>query len=154
MRIDRNGTWYYHGSPIGRKELVCLFASVLRRYPDGSYWLVTPAEAGRVEVEDAPFVGVELFVSGSGRDMVLSVRTNVDEVVTIDAAHPLKMVAEDGGEPIPYVEVRDGIAARLTRPVFYELVALGTEEKAGADPLFGIWSRGTFFPLGSLEGAR
>lgn len=154
IRIDRNGTWFYHGSPIGRKELVCLFASVLRRYDDGSYWLVTPAEAARIEVEDAPFLAVEAFVAGNGRDMTLSFRTNVDEVVTVDAEHPLRM----GGDPqrddqVPYVVVRGGLEARLTRSVYYELVALGTEEKVGGKPLYGIWSRGTFFPLGSLDGS-
>lgn len=155
MRIDRNGTWFYHGTPIGRKEMVRLFASVLRRYPDGSYWLVTPHEAGRVEVEDAPFLAVEAQIAGSGRDTVVSVRTNVDDTVTIDAEHPLKMVSAHGGEPIPYVVVRDGLDARLTRSVYYELVAHGCEYdngKADADPLYGIWSRGTFFPLGSLGG--
>ncbi|MDT8264849.1 DUF1285 domain-containing protein, partial [Roseomonas sp. DSM 102946] len=56
MRIARDGTWHYRGSPIGRKELVCLFASVLKRLPDGGYVLETPAERGRIAVDDAPFV--------------------------------------------------------------------------------------------------
>lgn len=153
IRIGRDGTWYYHGSPIGRKEMVCLFASVLRRYPDGSYWLVTPAEAGRIEVEDVPFLGVELFVSGSGRDQIVSVRTNVDEIVTIGEDHPLRMMGgPQRDDRIPYVEVRDGLAARLSRPVFYELVALGVEQGTGADRAFGVWSAGRFFPLGSVDG--
>jgi hypothetical protein len=154
MRIDRNGTWFYHGSPIGRKEMVCLFASVLQRYPDGSYWLVTPAEAGRIEVEDVPFLGIELFVSGSGRDQVLSVRTNVDEIVTLDEDHPLRMMGDaQSDDRIPYVEVRDGLAARLLRPVFYELVTLAVPRQAdGDDQVLGVWSKGVFFPLGSPDG--
>lgn len=154
IRIDRAGTWFYHGSPIGRKEMVCLFASVLRRHPNGSYWLVTPVEAGQIEVEDVPFLAVELYVANGGRDMVVSLRTNVDEMVTVDANHPLRMAHDPQrpDEPIPYVLVRDGLEARLTRAVYYELVAYGFEEKVGEDPLYGIWSRGMFFPLGRLDG--
>ncbi len=132
--------------------MVCLFASVLTRREDGSYWLVTPAEEGRIEVEDVPFAAVEMFTSGSGRELVVSFRTNVDECVTVDADHPLRIETEhETGEPSPYVLVRDGLEARLTRSVYYELVAKGFEEKIGEDVLYGIWSKGTFFPLGKLE---
>src|SRR5580698_5186628 len=78
--IRRDGTWLYRGSPIGRKELVCLFSSVLRREADGSFWLQTPAERGRIDVEDAPFLAVELDWCGDGRHQHLSFRTNVDQV--------------------------------------------------------------------------
>jgi len=149
MRIDRDGSWFYHGSRITRKEMVCLFASVLQRRADGSYWLVTPFEAGRIEVEDVPFMAVEMFTSSSGRDQVVSFRTNVDECVTLDGDHPLRIVMDpESGEPRPYVLVRNGLEARLTRSVYYELVALGFEEKMENELLYGIWSSGTFFPLG------
>jgi len=152
LRIDRNGRWFYHGSPIDRKEMVCLFASVLQRHADGSYWLVTPDEMGTIQVDDVPFIAVEMFSSGCGRDKVISFRTNMDELVTVDAAHGLR-IAEcvETGEPIPYVHVRDGLEARLTRSVYYELVAQGFEEKVDGEELYGIWSSGTFFPLGRLD---
>jgi len=152
IRIDRGGTWFYRGSPITRKEMVCLFANILTRRADGSYWLITPHEAGRIEVEDVPFLAVEMFTSGCGRDMVVSFRTNVDELVTVDAGHPLRVARDAFGEPVPYVLVRDRIEARLTRPVYYELVARGFEEKVGDEALYGIWSKGTFFSLGRLDG--
>lgn len=153
LRIDRNGTWYYQGSPIGRKELVRLFASVLRRGEDGDYWLVTPAEMGRVEVEDAPFLAVELTVTGRGGDQILTFRTNIDETVTIDSEHPLRVVVNpQTGEPSPYVTVRPGLEARVARSVYYELVGLGVEERSGSDHIYGIWSKGAFFPLGRLDG--
>lgn len=149
IHIDRSGRWFYHGSTIPRKEMVCLFASMLERRADGSYWLRTDDEEGRITVEDVPFVAVELFACQSGRDMVLSLRTNVDEIVTVDKEHPLRIVAcPDTGESVPYVHVRDGIEARLTRAVYYELVAMGFEEKVGGDVLYGLWSSGIFFPLG------
>ncbi len=151
IRIDRQGRWFYHGSPIARKEMVCLFASMLRRRDDGSYWLVTPDERGRIHVEDVPFVAVEMFRCGAGREMVVSFRTNMDEIVTVDGDHPLRIVeCPKTGEQIPYVMVRDGLEARLTRAVYYELVAQGFEEKVGGEDLYGLWSSGTFFPLGRL----
>jgi hypothetical protein len=152
IRIDRSGCWYYHGSPIDRKEMVCLFASMLTRRPDGSYWLVTDDEMGRIVVDDVPFMAVEMFRGGSGRDMVVSFRTNIDEMVTVDAGHPLRLASDPAtGDLAPYVVVRDGIEARLTRSVYYDLVAQGLEEQVGGDELYGLWSSGTFFPLGRLE---
>lgn len=154
LRIDRHGRWFYHGSPIPRKEMVCLFASMLCRGKDGGYWLVTPDERGRIEVEDVPFLAVEMFTCGGGRDLVVSFRTNMDELVTVDGEHPLRVVeCPETGEMLPYVLVRDGLEARLTRSVYYELVAHGFEEKVGGDDLFGLWSSGTFFPLGRLTDA-
>jgi hypothetical protein len=150
MRIARDGKWFYHGTPIPRKEMVCLFASMMERRADGSYWLVSPIEECEIEVEDVPFLAVELFICGSGREMVFSFRTNVDECVTLNADHPLRVTLDASNTP-PYVTVRNGLEARLTRSVYYELVALGLEEKVGEEQLYGVWSSGIFFPLGRLE---
>jgi hypothetical protein len=151
MRIARDGSWHYLVSPIKRIELVRLFASVLRREADGSYWLVTPVERGRIEVEDVPFVAVELEVTGTGQEQRLRLRSNLDEWVTLDGRHPLRLrPAESGaGEAgaIPYVEMRPGLEARLARPVYYELVELGTEHREGERTRFGVWSAGRFFAL-------
>lgn len=152
IKIDRNGRWFYHGSPINRKEMVCLFASVMSRDTEGRYWLTTPEERGTIEVEDVPFMAVELFTCQCGRDRVVSFRTNVDELVTVDQNHPLRVTeCPDTGEPMPYVTVREGLEARLTRSVYYELVALGYEEILNGEHLYGLWSSGTFFPLGRLD---
>ena len=151
IRIGRDGTWYYHGSPIGRKPLVRLFASVLRREDDGSFWLVTPVERGRIIVDDAPFTAVELTVTGTGTQQVLRFRTNLDDEVVVDAAHPLRVAADaESGEPSPYILVRDGLEARLTRPVFFELVALAEKRAAEREEIYGVWSSGQYFPIGSL----
>jgi hypothetical protein len=155
--IRRDGTWLYRGSPINRKELVCLFASVLKRENDGSFWLETPAERGRIEVEDAPFVAVELDWTGDGRQQTLSFRTNVDQVLTAGPDHPIR-VAHDllTCEPTPYILVRPGpehhlaIEARINRAVYYELVALSVPEWVGCRRMLGVWSRGRFFSLGEL----
>jgi len=152
ISIDRQGRWFYHGTPINRKEMVCLFASVMHRAPDGGYLLITPGEMGRIEVEDVPFLAVEMFACGSGRDKVISFRTNMDEMVTVDAEHPLRIETGDSTrEPSPYVMVRNGLEARLTRSVYYDLVSQGWEEERGDEKVYGLWSSGIFFPLGRLD---
>jgi hypothetical protein len=151
MRIARDGTWYYQGSPINRIPLVKLFASVLRREADGSYWLVTPAERGRVTVEDAPFLAVAVDAEGEGRARKLIFRTNLDEIVTAGPDHPLRVETAADGTPAPYILVRPGLEARLARPVFYELAELGHVERIGGEEQFGVWSGGMFFRLGETE---
>jgi uncharacterized protein len=148
MRIARDGTWYYRDSPIGRLPLVKLFASVLRREPDGSYWLVTPVERGRIAVEDAPFLAVELTALGQGRDQQLIFRTNLDEIVAAGPDHPIRVETALSGQPAPYILVRGALEARLSRPVFYELVELAVDERIRGKMQFGVWSNGAFFPLG------
>lgn len=152
MRIARDGTWFYRGSPINRLPLVKLFASVLRRETDGSYWLVTPVERGRVVVEDAPFIAVALDKQGAGRDQHLIFRTNLDEIVTAGREHPIRVETASDGTPSPYIMVRAGLEARLSRPVFYELAELGEEAAIGGETQFGVWSEGMFFRLGDPEG--
>ncbi len=150
MRIDRNGTWYYRGSPIGRLALVKLFSTVLRRDAEGLHWLTTPVENGRIEVEDAAFIAVELIAEGKGRNQIIRFRTNVDDVVTLDDAHTLRVAHDtESGEPRPYIHVRKGLEARLARAVYYHLVEIGEESDDNAGT-FGVWSSGRFFPLGSL----
>lgn len=147
IRILRDGTWLYHGSPIGRKPLVRLFSTVLRRDDDG-FWLVTPVERGRIEVDDAPFTAVEMTVEGTGAAQRLTFRTNVDDTVTADAAHPLRVALAPDGEPSPYVLVRDRLEALIVRAVYYDLVELGEERLVDGEERYGVWSAGTFFLLG------
>jgi hypothetical protein len=152
IAIGRDGTWYYHGSPIGRKPLVKLFASVLRRDEAGDYWLITPVERGRIVVEDAPFTAVEVTAEGQGRAQTLRFRTNLDDEVELGPDHPLRVDHDpESGEPSPYIHVRDRLEALILRPVYYHLVELGVEEKIGDQTAFGLWSKGQFFALGSLE---
>jgi hypothetical protein len=151
MRIARDGTWHYNNSPIGRLPLVKLFATVLRRDEAGVYWLVTPAERGRIAVDDVPFIAVELDVRGEGHDQALIFRTNLDDLVTADAAHRLRVEEHVEGGPHPYILVRNGLEARLARSVFYRLVECGCEERVGETVTFGVWSKRIFFPLGTLE---
>src|SRR5271170_7103856 len=148
IRILRDGTWLYHGSPITRKPLVRLFASVLRRESD-AFWLVTPVERGRIVVDDAPFTAVEMTVDGAGTTRRITFRTNLDEIVAADAAHPIRVALADGsGEPSPYVVVRDGLEALIARAVYYELVEHGETCRLDGEERYGVWSAGTFFPLG------
>lgn len=147
MRIARDGTWYYLGTPIGRPAMVKLFSSVLRRESDGSFVLVTPVERLGIAVEDAPFQAVELFTSGDGRDRSMAFRLNTDEHVLVDAAHRLRVTIDPTTEePRPYVHVRRGLEALIRRSVFYEMAELALVEQAPQAPL-GLWSAGTFFTI-------
>jgi hypothetical protein len=146
IRIARDGTWWHNGGIIGRIGLVKLFASVLQRDEAGDYWLVTPAERGRITVEDAPFVAVEMAVSGAGQEQVLRFRTNLDEWVEAGPDHPLT-IRMAGEAAVPYVAVRGGLEAVLARAVYYDLMSLVTAEPGTARQ--GVWSHGLFFPLAS-----
>ena len=139
MRIARDGSWYHEGRPIARPALVHLFASILRREPDGGFVLVTPAEKLDIAVEDAPFVAVEMKSEGEGRGRNLAFRLNTGDLVVVGPDHPLKLEGER-----PYVEVRKGLDALIARPVYYELAEMALEEG-------GLWSGGAFFRLGSGE---
>lgn len=151
MRIARDGTWFYRGSPINRRPLVKLFSSVLKRAESGEYWLVTPAERGRIQVDDAPFTAVEVDAAGANRDQALTFRTNLDEFVIADRDHPIRVSYHRGkGEPSPYILVRPGLEALILRPVFYHLVELGEVRKLDGIEQLGVWSGGEFFVLGKL----
>lgn len=141
MRIAADGSWYHQGDPIQRPAMVRAFSTILRRETDDSYALVTPYQKLSIEVEDAPFVAVQLESQGSGEDRTLAFRLNTDHLVVAGPDHPLRFGTD---EPQPYLHVRGGLEAVLARPVYYELVELALTENN--DPL-GIWSAGAFFPM-------
>ncbi|HWA90432.1 MAG TPA: DUF1285 domain-containing protein [Rhizomicrobium sp.] len=144
IRIARDGTWHHQGTPIGRKELVRLFSTILRK--DGAdYVLVTPAEKMRIVVEDAPFLAVLMDAEGAGREQRLSFTTNVGDVTVADADNPIRVETDPvTEEPAPYVHVRRGLEAKIARAVFYQMADLAVVE---GDRL-GVWSGGVFFPIG------
>ena len=156
MRITADGDWHYQGSRIPRPPLVKLFATALQRAPDGSYWLVTPVEAGRVEVADVPFTIVELTVDEPGPEQVIRLRSNLDEWLPLDAEHPLTMrQPPEGKAPAPYIVIRPAtegrlaLEGRLLRPVFYHLVELAQLDDATGS--LEVASAGQRFSLGRLE---
>jgi len=148
MRIAADGTWFYQGSPIGRKPLVRLFSRVLRKDDDGKHYLVTPVEKIDVAVDDAPFLAVELEVKGSAKNQTLTFRTNVGDVVRCGPDHTLRFVVEErSGGMKPYLRVRGRLEALVTRAIYYDLVELASPEGEGADERLGLWSGGVFFPI-------
>ena len=143
ITINRDGTWSHEGSLIKRQSLVKLFASVLRK--DGEdYFLVTPVEKLKISVEIAPFIvkGLQVFHSGS-KQQVISGTTNLDEQFVVDESHPLWVKTTAKGDPLPCVELRDGLTGLLNRSVWMELADIVVEQ----DSLLGVWSSGTFFEL-------
>lgn len=149
MRIAVDGSWFYMGTPIGRKEMVRLFSSILRHDDDGRYYLVTPVEKIGIQVDDAPLVAVELTRAGEGQNQTLGFRTQVDDHVIAGADNPIRVETDpDTFEPRPYILVRDRLEALINRSVFYELVTIA-EQDDDSDELF-VWSAGEKYSLGRV----
>ncbi len=148
MEIRSDGSWWHEGSRIGRERLVKLFSRILRKDPDGEIYLVTPYEKVIVHVEDAPFLAVRVDQIGEGADQVLKFTTNLDDIAVAGPSCPLRVETDtETLEPSPYVLVRGGLEAKLTRACFYDLVSMAMPN--AADPsVLGVWSSGKFFEIG------
>jgi hypothetical protein len=150
MRIARDGTWYYLGTPIGRKPMVKLFSTIIRRDGD-DYFLITPVEKVGIRVDDAPFVAVTLQVEGEGEAQVLRFTSNVDEEILAGDEHPIRVTLDSvTEEPAPYLRVRSNLDALIHRNVFYQMVELAVPRELDGESWLGVWSSGTFFPIGPL----
>lgn len=147
MRIAKDGTWFYMGTPIGRIRLARLFSSVLKKEGD-DFFLVTPAEKVGITVEDAPFLAIDFEVSGTGREQVLTFQTSMGDSAAADATHPLKLGQRDDGSSAPYIEIRGGLDALIDRKSFFRLMDLAEEELIDGAPQMGVWSSGVFFSTG------
>ncbi|KAF1071657.1 MAG: hypothetical protein GAK45_00462 [Pseudomonas citronellolis] len=148
MRIARDGTWYYQGTPIGRKPMVRLFSTILRRDGD-QYLLVTPVEKVGIQVDDAPFLAVAVEVVGEGEAQVLHFTDNVENRFSAGVEHPIRVELDpQTEEPAPYVRVRTNLEALIHRNVFYQLVELAVPRDVDGQPWLGVWSGGQFFPIG------
>ncbi len=153
IRIAADGTWFHNGSPIRREKMVRLFASILRAEPDGSIRLVTPVEAVGITVEDAPFVAVEMAVDGAGSERRISFRTNVDDLVAVGPDHPLHFEEGTGGALKPYLLVRGGLWALVSRALTYDLVALAEERESEGRLWLGLEAGGCFHRIAPAEAA-
>jgi uncharacterized protein len=148
MEIRGDGTWFYMGTPIGRQPLVRLFSTVLRKDDDGRTYLVTPVEKVGIRVQDAPFVAVEMVVSGEGDAQLLTFRTNVGDVVEAGPEHVLRFeIAGENSELKPYLHVRGKLEALVSRPVMYDLVELGEHVNIEGVSMFVVRSAGALFPM-------
>jgi len=149
MRISRDGQWIYRGEPMRREALVRLFASILRREADGEYYLVTPVEKWRIQVEDTPLLAHSLSIEGEGADQVVTLETNVGETLAISPEHPLSVDCyPDSDEPRPVILVRHGVEARLTTAAYYDLAEQLSEEIVDGKPVYGLYSCGNFYKVG------
>lgn len=147
IHIQRDGTWFYLGTPIGRASLVRLFSTILKREGD-RFYLVTPVEKVVITVEDAPFVAVDFEVSGAGKGQVLTFHTNVGDSVSAGPDHPIRVERDPAtGEPAPYVMVRAGLEALIDRKSFYRMVDLGEHFEHAGERWFGLWAGGEFWPV-------
>ncbi|MCA3507915.1 MAG: DUF1285 domain-containing protein [Rhodobacter sp.] len=146
IRIARDGTWFYLGTPIGRPGMVRLFSSILKK-EDGRYYLVTPVEKVGIRVDDAPFVAVDFEGEGTGRDQVLTFVTQVGDRAVAGPDHPIRVARDASGAPAPYILIRSNLEALIDRKSFYRLADLGCHGDHGNESWFGLWSSGRFFPM-------
>lgn len=142
MRIARDGTWFYLGTPIGRMPLVKLFSLIIKREGE-DYFLVTPVEKVGIKVDDVPFIAVDFNVE---QDSIVF-ETNVGDHVPLGPAHPMRIHYNEKGEPAPYVLVRANLEARVDRKSFYRLVDLVQTHPHQGEDWLGVWSSGQFFPF-------
>lgn len=153
--IDRDGRWYCHdpamgAGPIRREALAKLFSGAgagfmagkgLSLDADGKYWLRSPYDSYGVEVEDVPFV-ISDFENDGG---TIILKTNFGEDVPLDRERSF-IRRPDGPFPdVPYVNVRKGLLARVSRAVLYNLVPLAAEQ----DNELVVLSGGVAHPLGA-----
>src|ERR1700746_3015633 len=150
MRIASDGRWYYMGTPIGRPALVRLFSTILKREA-GKHFLVTPVEKVGIRVDDAPFLAVEMQKQDGERGRLLRFRTSVDDWVDCDSAHRLRFEAAEDGGLTPYLHVRADLWAKVTRPLYYDLVDMGEERMIDGQEMFGVESAGEFFAMADAE---
>jgi hypothetical protein len=150
MRIARDGTWFYCGTPITRPALVRLFSTILRKDPDG-YVLVTPVEKVGIKVEDAAFLAVEMTVARPQPELVLRFSTNVGDWVEAGPEHPMRFEKAASGGIKPYIHVRGDLWALATRAVSLDLVELGEIREHEGSRCFGVTSAGVFFAMASAE---
>lgn len=147
IRIARDGTWFYLGTPIGRAPLVKLFSSILKREGD-AYFLVTPVEKVGIRVDDAPFLAVDFEATGQGQNQSIRFVTKTDDEATAGPGHAIRVEHDPvTGEPAPYIHVRAGLDALIDRKTFYRLVELGCNAPHDGQSWFGLWSSGHFFPV-------
>jgi hypothetical protein len=147
MRIARDGTWFYLGTPIGRAPLVKLFSTILKREGD-DYFLVTPVEKVGIKVDDAPLLAIDFDAEGTGQDQTLTFWTKTEDQATLGPNHPLRVERDpETGEPSPYILIRANLWALIDRKSFYRLVDLGCHHRHDGQMWFGLWSSGQFFPV-------
>lgn len=151
IKIDATGRWFHEGDAFTRDDLMKLFSRILRLDEDGEYYLVTPAEKMKITVEDAPFVALLMEVEGTGEDQVLSFITNAAETVKAGKGFPLRFSVAEDGDVRPYVMIRDGLEALISRNVFYQLMDLLAEEEIEGKKVLGIWSSGVFYQVMDSE---
>lgn len=150
MHIKANGQWLYQGTPILRHTLVKLFSSILRK-EEGEFYLVTPVEKVRIQVEDAPLVASQVEKIEDNGICYLRFKTLTDDVVIMDDRHFLQVNYDSLGEPRPYLRVREQLDALLTRNVFYQLVDWAEIKQINDKDYYAVQSAGQWFCLAAVE---
>lgn len=150
MRIAADGSWYYMGSRIQRERMVKLFSTILKREGD-DYFLVTPVEKFRIQVDDAPFVAIHVNVMEEHDVCYLVFETNVGDRVVAGEQHPLVLRSNQSGQLLPYILIRHGLEALVNRNVYYELIDMASQRREAGEIICFVSSGGNEFVIGSFN---
>ncbi len=147
IRIAADGQWFHEGRPFQRPSLVKLFASVLRKEEE-NFFLVTPVEKLKIQVEDAPFVATLV----EAKESAIIFTTNLGDRLVVDADHPVRVEIDPQTQtPRPYVHYRDGLDALISRSAFFDLINLAEEQERDGKTYLTVSSMGQTFDLGCAE---
>ena len=147
IRITRDGNWHYNRSPIGRKRLVKLFSNILKK--EGNfYYLVTPVEKIKIQVDDAPFLIVDIESKTVNGTQEITFLTNTETEFSLGSKNPLRILFKNHTqEPSPYVVVRKNLEGLIDRKTFYRLIEKSDFHLHKGASWLGIWSQNVFFPI-------
>lgn len=151
--IKSNGEWWHEGTKMTRESLVSLFATVLwveEKEGIAKYYLKTPVQLLRIQVEDAPLFINDVGIVAEDDINWLEFTTTTGDVVRLGDDHLIALrhyqspeIKSEGsnksvtaaqlmdGKNVnvsqvrPYMNVRHGLHALIGRNTFYHLINIG-----------------------------
>lgn len=151
LKILRDGRWMYMGTEIKRPAMVRLFSTILRLDPDGEYYLVTPVEKVRIQVEDTPFLIVSMDKLKKENKTSLIFYTSLRDEIILTKKNPISIEVNDKNEPSPYILVRNNLRGLISRSVYYELIEYAQERTIGDKNFLTIESNNEIFKMFEIK---
>ena len=151
LKILRDGRWMYMGTEIKRPAMVRLFSTILRLDPDGEYYLVTPVEKVRIQVEDTPFLIVSMDKLKKENKTSLIFYTSLKDEIILTKKNPISIEVNDKNEPSPYILVRNNLKGLISRSVYYELIEYAQERTIEDKNFLTIESNNEIFKMFEIK---
>lgn len=177
LTIKANGEWWHEGVHMTRQSLVNLFATILWKEENAGkveYFLKTPVQKLRIQVEDAPLLINDVGIVDEDDKRWLEFTTTTGDVVRLDDEHTISLRAympEDDTSNInasniydndkneenkpsesdtqvrPYMMVRNNLHALIGRNAFYHLTEIGELTERGGETILTLQSGGKSYAL-------